>query len=80
MTDAAPPTEPAPPTGRGCIWLLAIVLIGIVVGVAVGFYAVSRSGDHPHGPSSRFIQQMCDTNEGGYYHLDPTCVRRYRGY
>jgi hypothetical protein len=27
----------------------------------------------------RFIQQMCDTNEGGYYHVDPECAAGYGG-
>jgi hypothetical protein len=55
-------------------------VISAAIAVPLVFWLFpSGSGHHHKGPSTKFIHEMCDTNEGGYYHDDPECVRRYLG-
>ena len=63
-------------TRRGCLWFfVVVVLVGVVLGVAISM----GEGGGGEEPDVDFAREMCDTNEGGYYHYDEECMRRYLG-
>lgn len=73
---------------RGCLTLFVMVAVAVIIGGLMG----AASDDDPAGridggssteaPDServQFARDMCDTNEGGYYHYDEECMEGYLG-
>lgn len=56
-------------------WAVVLVIL------AGGCGGDTSSGGGPRTAEERakFARQMCDTNEGGYYHIDEGCFERYMG-
>ncbi len=60
-------------------WLIAI-LLGLTLLLGACSDSPSSSDSDSDGESKAdYAKQMCDTNEGGYYHIDENCFNRYMG-